>query len=569
MISPDGRFVAFESDASDLVPQDTNAASDVFVRDRLTGTTERVSFDSLGQEGNLGSFGGTISPDGRYVAFVSLADNLVPGDTNGTSDFFVHDRQTGTTERVNVDSSGVQANDSTYGSVSISADGRFIAFPSHASNLVPGDTNQIPDVFVRDRLMGVTERVSVDSNGAQAIPFLINEQFSCGMSSDGRYVAFVSEAVNLVPGDTNGGADVFVHDRLTHVTERVSVSSTGQQQDGACGCWDQGLFCFISADGRFVTFTSEATNLAPGDANAGLPGLHHDVFIHDRQTGATEQVSVNSRGRGGNAISLGGWVSADGRFVTFGGASTNLVAGDTNGVSDLFLRDRLLGTTERVNLGWDGTPSNDEPWGASISQDGRYVMFSGGSDSIVPGDTNAASDAFVRDRYGGTNFTSMCDPGIAGVVGCSCSNPPSGPGRGCDNSAGTGGAILSASGGTFLSSDSLVFTTQGELPTALSLVLQGNASITAGVVFGQGVRCVGGALKRLYTKFASAGGLAAPDFGAGDSSVSATSAAKGDVILIGQSRWYFVYYRDPVVLGGCPATSTFNATQTGVVSWSP
>jgi hypothetical protein len=145
---------------------------------------------------------------------------------------------------------------------------------------------------------------------------------------------------------------------------------------------------------------------------------------------------------------------------------------------------------------------------------------------------------------------------------------PSGLGRGCDNSAATGGAILSASGGTYLSSDSLVFTTSGERPTALSIVLQGTTSPAAGIVYGQGVRCVGGTLKRLYTKNAVGGSITAPDFGAGEATVALRSATLGDSILAGQSRWYLVFYRDPTVLGGCPASSTFNATQTGRVDWS-
>jgi hypothetical protein len=177
-------------------------------------------------------------------------------------------------------------------------------------------------------------------------------------------------------------------------------------------------------------------------------------------------------------------------------------------------------------------------------------------------------DVFARD-LDSDGFTSVCDPGSGGVAGCPCSNPPSGSTRGCDNSSATGGASLSASGIAYISIDSLVFTTGGERSTATSILLQGTTVVTSGVVYGQGVRCVGGSLKRLFSKTASGGSITAPDFGAGDPTVSARSAAKGDVILAGQSRWYLVYYRDPVVLGGCPASSTFNATQTGRVEWSP
>ncbi|HEX6941511.1 MAG TPA: hypothetical protein VF128_01220, partial [Gemmatimonadaceae bacterium] len=191
------------------------------------------------------------------------------------------------------------------------------------------------------------------------------------------------------------------------------------------------------------------------------------------------------------------------------------------------------------------------------------------STNLVQGDTNGVADVFLRDRLGGPDFTSVCDPGVGGVIACPCSNPPSGPGRGCENSASTGGAVLSATGGTYLSSDSLVFTTSGERPAALSIVTQWTGSNAAGASFGQGVRCTSGAFERLYTKSAAGGGIAAPDFGAGELQVSARSAALGDAIVAGQSRWHFVYYRDPIVIGGCPSSSTFNATQTGQVTWSP
>jgi hypothetical protein len=187
---------------------------------------------------------------------------------------------------------------------------------------------------------------------------------------------------------------------------------------------------------------------------------------------------------------------------------------------------------------------------------------------LISGDTNGETDVFLHDRDA-TGFASLCSPGSAGVIACPCGNAPGGPNQGCDNSAATGGASLLATGISYLTMDSLVFTTSGENPTATSIVLQGNALAASGVVYGQGVRCVDGTLKRLFVKTAVGGSITAPDFGAGDPAVSARSAAKGDVIQPGQSRWYLVYYRDPVVLGGCPATSTFNATQTGQVTWWP
>jgi hypothetical protein len=306
-----------------------------------------------------------------------------------------------------------------------------------------------------------------------------------------------------------------------------------------------------------------ATNLVVGDTNFG-----YDVFVHDRTSGTTERASVDSGGLQGNSLSRSPSISADGRYVAFGSYATNLVPGDTNNRSDVFVHDRQGGTTERASVGSDGAEGNDDSQFPSISADGRYVAFVSRASNLVSDDTNNALDVFVRDRDA-TGFTSRCDSGVGGVTACPCSNAPNAPGRGCDNSSITGGASLSASGIAYLSMDSVVFMTSGEKPTATSIVLQGTTSPPAGFVYGQGVRCVGGSLNRLFTKTAVAGSVTAPDFGAGDPTVSARSAARGDVIHPGESRYYLVYYRDPIVLGGCPATSTFNATQTGQTTWWP
>ena len=564
-LSADGRYVVFESFASDLVPGDTNGHQDVFVRDRLLGLTERISVGPGGVQANANCGGGGISADGRYVAFYSRASNLVTGDTNMTDDAFVRDRLLGITERVSVDSSGAQGNGSSgYFGTAISADGRYVAFGSAATNLVPGDTNVRLDVFVRDRLLGHTDRVSVDSTEAQAN----QDSYLPSISADGRYVAFESAATNLASGDTNGRYDVFVRDRQLGTTERVSIGSAGEQGNS------DSLNASISADGRFVAFSSYADNLVPGDTNGAS-----DVFVHDRQTAQTERVSVGSGGAEGNGNTgsysdywHGSSISADGRYVAFESEASNLVPGDTNASADVFVRDRQSGTTERVSISSAGGQGNyaSGDFGVSISADGRYVAFESIATNLVPQDTNVSPDIFVRDRLGNPNFISLCDPGASGVISCPCSNPPSGSGRGCDNSSSTGGATLTAAGGTYLSSDSLVFETSGEKPNALSILMQGNGAVPGGVVYGQGVRCLGGTIiRRLFITHAISGAITAPDFGAGDPTVSARSAAKGDVIQAGQSRWYLVYYRDPIVLGGCPAGSTFNATQTGQITWSP
>ncbi|MFJ5695519.1 TolB family protein [Arthrobacter sp. NPDC093125] len=338
-ISVDGRYVAFESEATNLVPGDTNEAPDVFVHDRATGSTERVSVASDGSQASFrslaagfGSFNPAISADGRHVAFFSRAVNLVPGDTND-GDVFVHDRVAGSTERVSVASDGTQTDIFNESYIpEISSDGRYVSFESRANNLVPGDTNGTFDAFVRDRVTGSTERVSVASDGTQAN----GSSQRAAISADGRYVAFVSDASNMVPGDTNGTFDAFVRDRVTGSTERISVTDDGTQANGI-GSFNPA----ISADGRYVAFGSFADNLVPGDTS------FYDIFVRDRVTGSTERVSVASDGTQANENSLGldeslraPAISGDGRYVAFTSRASNLVPGDTNGVPDVFVRDR-------------------------------------------------------------------------------------------------------------------------------------------------------------------------------------------------------------------------------------
>jgi PKD repeat protein len=200
--------VVFLSDATNLVEGDTNGMSDIFVHDRLSGETRRVSVASDGTESNLGSYDPLISADGRFVLFTSDASNLVSGDTNGVSDAFVHDSQSGETQRVSVASDGRQGNSRSYYHPSISADGRFVAFTSAATNLVYGDTNLSHDVFVHDLQTGETRLVSLAAGGTQGN----NHSVDPFISADGRLVAFHSAASNLVYSDTNGVADVFVQD---------------------------------------------------------------------------------------------------------------------------------------------------------------------------------------------------------------------------------------------------------------------------------------------------------------------------------------------------------------------
>ena len=326
--STDGRFVAFESAAANLVADDTNGKTDIFVRDLVTQTTTRVSKASNGDQADNDSYRPTLSQDGRYVVFASLAGNLVPDDTNAVNDIFVHDRQTQQTERVSIASDAEQADQYSW-RPQVSGDGRFVAFESLATNLVPDDTNDAIDIFVHDRDTDQTQRVNLGPGGAQAT----SGSSACSVSADGRFVAFESAAGNLVPDDTNGYPDVFVHDRDTGITARVSVCSDGQETHGAS--WGSS----ISADGRFVAFDGPVSDLVPDDTN----GVR-DVFVHDRHTAVTTRVSVASNGQQADGHSLWPHLSADGRFVVFASEATNLVPDDTNGPGepgrDAFLHDR-------------------------------------------------------------------------------------------------------------------------------------------------------------------------------------------------------------------------------------
>jgi hypothetical protein len=402
--------VAFESQADNLVAGVGNGLNQIFVHDRQTGTTAQVSVDSgpIPNEGDRPSNDPAISGDGRYVAFESQADNLIVGDTNvfPFSDLLLHDRQTGTTTLVSVDWNGIQG-DGPSSSPSISADGRYVAFESGA-DLVAGDIS-FDDIFVRDLLASTTILVSVDSNGLKGN----GDSYAPSISSDGRYVAFESSAPDLVAPVSNGSIHIFVHDRDDDEngtydeaggisTAQVSVDSAGTEGD-----FDSRVPS-ISEDGRYVAFESDATNLVGvgNDTNGGA-----DVFVHDLQTGITTRVSVDSAGTEGDASSGAPSISADGRYVAFESDATNLVAGDGNGSTDVFVHDRDTDgdglydepgevSTTRVSKDLAGVEGNDNSNRPSISADGSSVTFQSDADNLVAGDMPfpfGFRDIFVDD----------------------------------------------------------------------------------------------------------------------------------------------------------------------------
>lgn len=411
-ISDDGRYVAFTSDALNVVAgqTDTNGASDVFLHDRVVGTTTLVSRTgaSATTAGNGASTTPVISGDGRYVAFLSTATNLITGqtDTNTANDVFLYDREAGTTVLVSrTSASATTAADAVSGApVVLSSDGLYVVYSSNATNLVAGqtDTAGTTDVFLFNRATGATVLVSRTSTSATTTGNAASSTAS--MSTDGRYVAFTSNATDLVTGqfDVPNSNDVFLFDRVTSTTTLVSHASTSvtTTANGASGT------STISGDGRFVAYRSAATNLVTGqtDTNAAT-----DVFLFERETGATTLVSHTSASltTTGNAASDVPVFSRDGSFVAFRSVATNVVAGmtDTNGTADVFLYNRA---TEGIALvSRTGTTvvttGNNLSEAAALSTDGRYVAFRSAATNLVTGqaDTNNGFDIFLFDRVTG------------------------------------------------------------------------------------------------------------------------------------------------------------------------
>lgn len=396
-LSPNGRHVAFDSWATNLVISDTNSAYDVFVHDLETQRTTRASEASGGTQGSRSSGLGVFSADGRYIAFTSEASNLVPNDTNERNDVFVHDQQTGETTRVSVASDGVEANRGA-GTPSISADGRYVTFSSSSANLTSDPIGEGLNVFVHDRSTGETTMVSgtitdAPPNGSSDRPAL---------SADGRLVAFQSLASNLVASDTNNNSDIFVHDREIGETTLVSMASDGTQaKDDSSPPSISADGRFVVFSSRADNLVSDDTNdFCPID---GSHANCQDIFVHDLRTRQTERVSVTSEGGEANASSgisyMPSAISADGRYIAFLSHASNLVPDDTNDVADIFIHDRVADQTERVSLAADGSQSDATLLSPvlDISDDGRTTAFSTDA-KLVNSNIGAGLNVYVRIR---------------------------------------------------------------------------------------------------------------------------------------------------------------------------
>lgn len=378
--SASGRYIAFNSAAEYLVPNDTNGRLDCFVRDMVANKVERVSVATDGDQTNGRCFGPAISPDGRWVAFESNASDL-DGPSNGFPQIYLRDLQQNTTTMVT-------RNGSLPGNLAsvdpaISNNGRFVAFESQATNLVDGGTNGKRHIFLWDRLdPGNIRLVSRHSNGTQGN----KDSHDPAISAWGKFIVFDSLSSNLVGRDGNGRKDVFLHNRVSHKTSIVSINSKEKRGNGASSN------ASVSASGRWVAFESRARNMTPADRTNGP-----DVFVRDRKKGKTIQASVTSSGR-----QVGGWsgdptISNNGRYIAFESTAGDLVSKDPNGKRDVFLRDRVGRTTKLVSRRGNGKPA----WGgdsvdAWISGNGRFVTFESKATKIVIKDKDKTEDVFRR-----------------------------------------------------------------------------------------------------------------------------------------------------------------------------
>jgi Tol biopolymer transport system component len=389
-ISSTGRLVAFDSSATNITPDDGNGAvRDVFTYDRQTGERLLVSRAPGGEPADGPSLDPALAGPSRRVAFTSAATNLVPGDTNGKADVFVREGA-GEIVRVSVAYDGSEANGDSY-QPDISADGRYVVFTSTASNLVPGDTNGVEDVFIRDLVAGTTRRVSVRGRAGQAN----GRSGTPAISPDGRFVTFESEATNLHGRDRNRVADVFLRDVRANRTVRVSNAWNGRQQNRAVAAPFR-MVSDVSRGGRYVVFESDATNLVPGDTNRDT-----DVFLVDRRKKTIERISVSTRGLQGDNDSFAPTITPDGRFVAFQSFASNLAP---NGAAreDIFVHDRHRGVTVLGSVSATGTARGPERarqllQQPALSDNGTVVAFISGADNLTPGDTNGLVDVFVRD----------------------------------------------------------------------------------------------------------------------------------------------------------------------------
>jgi Tol biopolymer transport system component len=393
------RYVAFQSDASNLVSGDTNGFTDIFVRDLDSQSTTRVSVASNG-EANGASRRPSMSRHGNFIAFESDGWSLVTFDGNGLPDVYGRSYPGGWPFLITFNSQGVAANGGSF-APSTSDNGSVVAFESVATDLVGGDSNAKRDIFCWN---GSLTRVSVSSLGVQANG---DSRAAC-VSADGRFVAFVSDATNLVAGDTNGQPDVFVHDRSYGTTVIESVSSLRVASNGASSAPS------LSADGRMIAFETLGSTLFLDDNNSA-----RDIVLRDRVSGFTRRASSTWEGGASNGESREPTISEGGEFVAFASAGNNMVPGDGNSVSDAFMYDVGTGTSARFSTDGGAQRPSGDFYNASTSPTGRFVVFESSAGTLIPGDTNGSTDVFLRDRELGVSVIVSRSTGGGQVNGSS------------------------------------------------------------------------------------------------------------------------------------------------------
>ena len=377
-ISADGRYIAFSSNANNLIDNDNNYCSDIFVRDRLLNITERISISSTGEEGNRDSYESFISSDGRFVTFTSYASNLVSNDVNGFRDVFVRDRLLNVTQRLSVSNTGEDGNGDSYGP-SISSDGCYVTFYSYASNLVENDTNGVNDVFVYNRTSKTIKLISISFNGEEAN----SDSYEPFISADGNFIVFTSYASNLVENDTNDASDVFVFHQKLNTVKRVSVSFDEGNGD------NDSFEPSISSDGRYIAFSSLASNLVENDTNG------KDIFVFDQMSGVTEKVSISNKGVEPSENNYNPSISGDGRYVTFVSGNTKpSVSKSLSGfknedeIIDIFVCDLWSKITRKISISSTGEEANANSDDPVISGNGQYVAFNSYATNLVQGYDN-------------------------------------------------------------------------------------------------------------------------------------------------------------------------------------
>jgi Tol biopolymer transport system component len=376
--SPDGNRVVFQSVAADLVTGDTNGKTDILIKNLLTRNIDRVSVNATGGQANDHSSDAVFSPDGGKVLFSSSASDLVPGDTNGRQDVFVKDLATGAVTVVSVSAAGVQGNDLSFG-FAFSPDGNSVIFQSAASNLTAGDTGGHLDIFLKSLVTGVVDKISASAAGLGGD----GDSFAPQFSPDGNFVVFHSAARNLT-ADSVGTYEIYLKNISTGAVTLISKNAAGDPANQATG---QPVF---SPDGTRIAYSSNASNLVAGDLN-GMA----DIFIYDIATQATQLVSLSALGVSGNGGSYMPRFSPDGTKIVFHSYSTNWAANDANAGADLFVKDLITGEVTRVSSLPDGSAPNGYSFDGTFLPDGSGILFASEASNLFAVDSNGVQDVFL------------------------------------------------------------------------------------------------------------------------------------------------------------------------------